>query len=135
MPTIYFASGSTIFGVSGKEGEWSISEMDVGQGNIQAVAADPSSGTIYAGTFDNGLFRTQDQGETFEAVGENDLQQRVMALHRGFPEFITREEQHLVHQRGLVASLSFLQVSVPVLAPQIARLYPTHPTRFAASIH
>lgn len=81
MPTIYFAAGSSIFCVSGKEETWSVSEMDVGQGNIQAVAADPSSGTVYAGTFDNGLFCTKDQGRTFEAVGENDLQPRVMALH------------------------------------------------------
>lgn len=80
MTTIYFTSGAKILKVSGREQDWSIKELEIGAENVRTVAADFLSETIYAGTFDDGLFRSRDGGETFESIGKN-LPKRIMSLH------------------------------------------------------
>lgn len=81
MTSIYFTSGSKIFSVSGMEQDWSIKEMETGYADVRAVAADELSETIYVGTFDDGLLRSRDNGESFEAIGGDVLPKRIMSLH------------------------------------------------------
>ena len=71
MTSIYFTSESKIFRVSGREQDWSIKEIETGYDDVRAVAADELSETIYVGTFNDGLFRSRDNGGSFEAVGED----------------------------------------------------------------
>ncbi|CAD2070920.1 glycosyl hydrolase [Jeotgalicoccus coquinae] len=81
MTSIYFTSGSKVICVTGSEQDWSINEIETGYEDVRAVAADELSETIYIGTFDDGLFRSRDNGETFVAVGKDVLPKRVMSLH------------------------------------------------------
>lgn len=81
MTSIYFTSGTKIFSVSGRDQDWSIKEIEVAEGDVRAVTADSLAETVYVGTFDNGLFRSRDDGQTFESIGKDKLPQRIMSLH------------------------------------------------------
>lgn len=48
----------------------------------ETVLAHPDGDWVLCGTFDAGLFRSTDGGETFERVGEGTLRESVMALAR-----------------------------------------------------
>ncbi|WP_096439363.1 WD40/YVTN/BNR-like repeat-containing protein [Alteribacter populi] len=78
---LFIASLSTIIHISGEENDWQLRELELNEGDIQSLTVDPYSGAIYAGTFDHGLHRSVDGGETFKRIGKDDLHSRVMALH------------------------------------------------------
>ncbi|WP_026691133.1 hypothetical protein [Alteribacter aurantiacus] len=81
MVNIYLSSHSSIIHVSGEKDEWTINDLDLEKGEIQSLAVDPFSGVIYAGTFDHGLYRSENGGESFERIGEDILHDRVTSLH------------------------------------------------------
>ncbi|RNA66823.1 WD40/YVTN/BNR-like repeat-containing protein [Alteribacter keqinensis] len=81
MVNIYFSSHGSIVHVVGEGDSWSVNDVDLEKGDIQSLAVDPYSGAIFAGTFDHGLYRSENGGETFERIGEDVLHERVTALH------------------------------------------------------
>lgn len=81
MTTLYAATGSDVVRLTSTDGErWSVESLlqDVG---AQCVAIDPhDSQRVYAGTFDHGLFRTRDGGQSWQPAGRGISYERVLSV-------------------------------------------------------
>lgn len=75
MGKIYFTAGDRIYIVDGHEVTHTSKLND-----IRSLAVDPVSERIYAGTFDEGLWISDDEGVTWQNVGMDVLNRRVMSL-------------------------------------------------------
>lgn len=87
MVTMYMASKETIYKVREDNGAWRIKQIN-GPEDIRCVEADPVSNRIYAGTFNDGLHYSDDDGNTWQKCGADALHNRVMSL------YINELEQH-----------------------------------------
>jgi len=72
MPTVYAATDDALLVATGAGDDWAATEAlaDAPTGRLQAVAASPDAPErVLVGTFEAGLQRSTDGGETFERVG------------------------------------------------------------------
>lgn len=78
---LFVATGDAFVRLDSPDGErWRIRTGLDGMG-VQCLAVDPDDrDRIYAGTFDNGLWRSRDGGERWERVGENALSNRILSI-------------------------------------------------------
>jgi photosystem II stability/assembly factor-like uncharacterized protein len=80
MTTLVAATGKDVVRLTERDGAWSVTQLlaDVG---VQCVAVDPHDPQrLYAGTFDRGLFRSADGGETWAPAGEGIPHARVLSV-------------------------------------------------------
>ncbi|MCA1718466.1 MAG: hypothetical protein LC781_17125 [Actinobacteria bacterium] len=76
---IYAAMGNELLVAGRRNGDWR-TERRLTDSSPQTVAADPlRPEVVYCGTFDRGLWRSVDAGESWEQVGENVVHDPVMA--------------------------------------------------------
>lgn len=80
MVTIYMASKETIYKALENKGAWQIKQIH-GPDDIRCIEVDPHSNRIYAGTFNEGLYYSDDEGNTWKTCGTNTLHNRVMSLY------------------------------------------------------
>lgn len=81
MMKLFIASGNELLVAEKRTGEWSLVSRSLPKGDIQAVAAEPQGGAVFAGTLDHGLWYSTNEGESWEQIGKDVLHNRVMALH------------------------------------------------------
>lgn len=80
LSALFFAAEDSIYGASKKENEWVLREKKAAYG-FHCLAADPTkSGRMYGGTFDNGLWISDDFGETWQRAGEGIAHKRVLSV-------------------------------------------------------
>ncbi len=81
MRTLFAATGNDVVRLSANaSGEWSAKSVLTGVG-AQCLAMDPHDAKrMYAGTFDNGLFRSDDGGLRWHPAGEGIPHQRVLSV-------------------------------------------------------
>lgn len=80
MTSIYVALEQALAIVKQQQGEWTVDLQLVGS-QPQCLAIDPlHPERIYGGTFNQGLWRSMDEGRTFESTGSGITRQQVMSL-------------------------------------------------------
>lgn len=80
MATIYAAMTGGLLVVSGEPGDWQARErFDRGDLMCFDASADAPE-RLFCGTFEEGLWRSEDGGDTWERVGDETLEERVMAV-------------------------------------------------------
>ncbi len=81
MRTLFAATGNDVVRISSSSsGSWSAKSVLTGVG-AQCLAIDPlDSKRMYAGTFDNGLFRSDDGGLRWHPTGDGIPHQRVLSV-------------------------------------------------------
>lgn len=79
MVSIYFATGDKIYKAFEVDGEWTIDRVEV-PGEVRSIAYDEVSGRLFAGTFNDGLYGSDDDGESWQRLGEDVLHVRVMSI-------------------------------------------------------
>lgn len=77
MPTVHVAMRDALVVAEGYADDWSATERLEGH-QLECVAA--AGDRVLCGTFDAGLHRSTDDGESFERVGEGTLPKSVMSL-------------------------------------------------------
>jgi photosystem II stability/assembly factor-like uncharacterized protein len=78
LPTLVFAAGSSLYKVFQKNAEWTIHRNEVAE-EFFCLAADPA-GRLYGGTFDNGLWISDDSGENWKRSDEGIQHPRVLSV-------------------------------------------------------
>ena len=80
MPSIYAAMRSSLLVVTGDTGDWQIAER-LTDHDLECVAVSTAvPDRVFCGTFDAGLFRSDDGGDSFERVGTDVIDDAVMSL-------------------------------------------------------
>lgn len=80
MPSIHVAVEDTLVAISGEPGDWQTSPSLMGH-SPECVAVTPERPTrILCGTFDAGLYRSTNGGETWNRVGTDTLHEAVMSI-------------------------------------------------------
>ncbi|UJL46632.1 hypothetical protein KFZ58_01325 [Virgibacillus sp. NKC19-16] len=80
MKALYFSAGSSVYEIQKIENDWVMKERSA-PNVLLSLAADPSlPGRLYGGTFDNGLWISDDSGETWEPAGPGITHNRVMSV-------------------------------------------------------
>ncbi len=81
MRTLFAATGNDVVRISSdSSGTWSPKSVLTGKG-VQCLAMDPNDHHLmYAGTFDNGLFRSDDGGLHWRAAGDGIPHERILSV-------------------------------------------------------
>src|SRR5699024_11160766 len=77
--TFFFSTDHTIFEISKTEHGWTIKKK-TSDHTFYCLAIDQTIGRLYGGTFDNGLWFSDDQGETWQQVGSGITSKRVLSV-------------------------------------------------------
>lgn len=77
--SLFFGAGESLFLATGKEKKWTITEHEVGR-EFQCLARDPASGRLFAGTFNDGLWLSDDRGESWRKAGDGIPHGRVLSV-------------------------------------------------------
>src|SRR5690625_3121237 len=75
---LLFIAGEALFHVSKQNCEWSIKERKTPY-SFYCIAAYAIKGRIYGGTFDNGLYISEDSGKSWFPVGAGITNDRVLS--------------------------------------------------------
>ena len=77
---LYFIAGSSVFEMKNKNSTWTLKEKQA-RYEFMCLAADPiREGRLYAGTFDHGLWLSDDYGEAWQAVGTGIDHNRIASV-------------------------------------------------------
>src|SRR5699024_8041923 len=79
MVSIYFATKDKIYKAAGEEDRWTLETIE-GPEEIRSIAFDEISNRLFAGTFNDGLHGSDDDGESWQWLGEDALNKRVMSI-------------------------------------------------------
>lgn len=80
VKSLYFAAGKAIFEVSHVNGNWTLQEKETPH-SFRCLATDPTrDGRLYAGSFNDGLWMTDDFGDTWHQAGEGITHNRVLSV-------------------------------------------------------
>ncbi|WP_462420325.1 WD40/YVTN/BNR-like repeat-containing protein [Salinicoccus sp. Marseille-QA3877] len=79
MVSIYFATKDKIYKAAGEEDRWTLETIE-GPEEIRSIAFDEISNRLFAGTFNDGLLGSDDDGESWQRLGEDALNKRVMSI-------------------------------------------------------
>src|SRR5690625_3422655 len=78
--TLLFIAGKAIFLVSIQNGKWMLKERETPY-SFHCIAADPSvEGRLYGGTFDHGLYISDDLGKSWFSAGTGISHNRVLSV-------------------------------------------------------
>lgn len=78
MPTIYTALRNALIVVTGESDDWQSSER-LTDHDLECVAASPEAPErVFVGTFDVGLHRSENGGDTFDRVGEGAIESEAV---------------------------------------------------------
>lgn len=79
MVTLYFTDGAFIYKASQEE-MWNLKKID-SPGDTRCIAYDSALKRLYAGTFNEGFYCSDDEGIHWNRIGEKQLHPRVMSLY------------------------------------------------------
>ena len=79
MVSIYFATKDKIYKAAEEEGRWTLETIE-GPEDIRSIAFDEISNRLFSGTFNDGLYGSDDGGESWQRLGEDALNKRVMSI-------------------------------------------------------
>jgi photosystem II stability/assembly factor-like uncharacterized protein len=81
VTTLYAATGRDLVRIAQDDlGGWRVSTL-IHDTGVRCLAVDPADqARVYAGTLDDGLFRSRDGGETWEQAGGGIPHQRIMSI-------------------------------------------------------
>ena len=80
MTTLYAAMRDSLLIATGEEGDWTATET-LTDHDLESVTASPERpDRLFVGTFESGLLRSEDGGETFERVGDTIASDAVMSV-------------------------------------------------------
>ncbi len=78
---LFAATGQSVARIDSSDGERFETTIMLPDSNAQCVAVDPSNpDRVYVGTFDDGIYRTLDGGETWTQVGDSIPHKRVLSI-------------------------------------------------------
>src|SRR5690625_7649587 len=70
MEKLFFTAGQSIYKVTNQNGSWLLQEKETPH-EFRCLAADPTRhGRLYGGSFDNGLWITDDFGDSWRPAGK-----------------------------------------------------------------
>jgi len=76
----YVVAGESLVHLQKSEGNWSITVVHVGRRFLCLAADKKHLGRFYAGTFDDGLWKSDDFGRTWDPVGAGITSQRIPSV-------------------------------------------------------
>lgn len=80
MCTLYFTAGNALFEIRKETQYWTMEEKQAPE-TFLCLAADPAqTGRLYAGTFDDGLWISDDSGNSWRPAGSGISHSRVMSV-------------------------------------------------------
>src|SRR5699024_12643663 len=80
MEKLFFTAGQFIYEATEKNGDWVLQEKETPHSS-RCLAADPTrAGRLYGGSFDNGLWITDDFGLSWRPGGEGITHNRVLSV-------------------------------------------------------
>lgn len=80
MPTLYFAARNAVFEIKKAGEQWSMKEKP-SPNVFLCLAADPTrAGRLYAGTFNDGLWISDDSGASWEPAGSGIYHKRILSV-------------------------------------------------------
>lgn len=80
ISSLYFVAGSSVYEVKRNDASWVLVENKV-QHIFLCLAADPvKEGRLYGGTFDDGLWISDDSGKTWQSTGEGITHNRILSV-------------------------------------------------------
>ena len=80
MEKLFFTAGQFIYEATQKNGDWLLQEKGTPH-SFRCLAADPTrKGRFYGGSFDNGLWITDDFGASWRPAGEGITHNRVLSV-------------------------------------------------------
>ncbi|MBY7142273.1 hypothetical protein KFZ56_04020 [Virgibacillus sp. NKC19-3] len=80
MKSLYFSAGSSVYEIKKVGQEWVMKERSAPD-VLVSLAADPARlGRLYGGTFDDGLWISDDSGETWKPAGSGIAHNRIMSV-------------------------------------------------------
>ncbi|MGH2534967.1 MAG: WD40/YVTN/BNR-like repeat-containing protein [Thermomicrobiales bacterium] len=78
---LFAATGDAVARIDSADGEQFDVTLSLEGGGVQCVAGDPDNpNRVFAGTFDDGLYRSLDAGKNWEQVGAGIADQRVLSV-------------------------------------------------------
>lgn len=80
ISSFYFVAGSSVYEVKKEDTAWSLKENRIDHVFL-CLAADPvKSGRLYGGTFEDGLWISDDYGKTWQPAGEGITHKRILSV-------------------------------------------------------
>lgn len=80
MEKLFFTAGQSIYKVTNQNGSWLLQEKETPH-EFRCLAADPTRhGRLYGGSFDNGLWVTDDFGDSWRPAGKGIIHDRVLSV-------------------------------------------------------
>lgn len=78
--SFYFIAGSSVYQVSKQNSAWHLEENEADHVFL-CLTADPiKAGRLYGGTFDDGLFISDDHGKTWRSAGDGIIHRRILSV-------------------------------------------------------
>ena len=78
---LFAATGDAVAQVDSVDGSRAVASLNLEGRGVMCVAVDPhDSRRIFAGTFDRGIYRSRDGGDTWESVGAGMADARVLSI-------------------------------------------------------
>lgn len=77
---LYVVAGRSLVHLQEKRSDWTLEFFDVKHKFLCLVADEKHLGRFYAGTFDDGLFKSDDFGRTWEPVGAGIVSKRIPSV-------------------------------------------------------
>lgn len=74
----FFTKGRFVM-IREEESGWKLSQEEVEQ-DFVSLAHDPQAGRLYGGSFNQGLWFSEDEGRSWQRLGEGTLPERIMSL-------------------------------------------------------
>ncbi len=106
---LFVGTAEGLRGFQRSDGHWTATNTSIAGEHISALAFEPASGTLFAGTYDAGLLASPDLGQSWESRGNGLPFDRVFTVHtqqrrNGIRVYAGLEPAHLFYSDDLGTS-------------------------------
>ena len=80
ISSFYFVAGSAVYEIKKQDASWRLIENKADHVFLCLTADPVKQGRLYGGTFDDGLFMSDDHGKTWQSVGDGITHKRILSV-------------------------------------------------------